>query len=342
MSREKVYQLLLARAGDYISGEEISRQVGISRAAVWKAVDSLRKAGYIIDARTGLGYALMERPDALSEREVRDALERIGCRVDNLHCLEEVDSTNSYLKRLALEGAPDGTVAVADYQSSGRGRTTRRFLSPRGKGVYLSILLRPALAPAKLLPVTALAAVAMCDAIENTCGLRPQIKWTNDLVIGNRKMTGILTEMALEGETGMVQSLVIGAGINVHQQPEDFSPEVAAMATSLAQVLGYPIARARLAAEMVAALQRLAADLGGSLERYLDAYRRDCLTLGREVQLLWDERRETVFAEDIDDQFGLVVRYPDGHRETVRSGEVSVRGLYGYVDPATADGDTGR
>ena len=332
MSKEKVYQLLLQRGGGYISGEEISQQVGISRAAVWKAVDGLRKAGYIIDARTGLGYALLDRPDALSEREVRGALDRIGCQVESLYCLEEVDSTNSFLKRIALEGAPDGTVAVADYQSGGRGRMARTFQSPKGKGVYLSILLRPTLTPAQLLPVTALTAVAMCDAVENTCGLRPQIKWTNDLVLDGRKMTGILTEMALEGETGTVQSLVIGAGINVHQQPEDFSPEVSAMATSLTQVLGYPVARARLAAEMVAALQRLAADLGGDLGRYLDAYRRDCLTLGKDVQLLWGDRRDTVFAEDIDDQFGLVVRYPDGHRETVRSGEVSVRGLYGYID----------
>ena len=332
MSKEKVYQLLLQRGGGYISGEEISQQVGISRAAVWKAVDGLRKAGYIIDARTGLGYALLDRPDALSEREVRGALDRIGCQVESLYCLEEVDSTNSFLKRIALEGAPDGTVAVADYQSGGRGRMVRTFQSPKGKGVYLSILLRPTLTPAQLLPVTALTAVAMCDAVKNTCGLRPQIKWTNDLVLDGRKMTGILTEMALEGETGTVQSLVIGAGINVHQQPEDFSPEVSAMATSLTQVLEYPVARARLAAEMVAALQRLAADLGGDLGRYLDAYRRDCLTLGKDVQLLWGDRRDTVFAEDIDDQFGLVVRYPDGHRETVRSGEVSVRGLYGYID----------
>lgn len=332
MSKEMVYQLLQKQAGTYISGEEISQQVGISRAAVWKAVDSLRKAGYTIDARTGLGYALLERPDALSEREVRGALERIGCQVSNLYCLDEVDSTNSFLKRIALEGAPDGTVVVADYQSSGRGRTTRSFQSPRGKGVYLSILLRPTLSPEQLLPVTALTAVAMCDAIESTCGLRPQIKWTNDLVLNGRKMTGILTEMALEGETGTVQSLVIGAGINVHQQPEDFSPDVASMATSLAQVLGYPVSRPLLAAEMIAALQRLAADLGGDLSQYLNVYRRDCLTLGKEVQLLWGDRRETVFAEDIDDQFGLVVRYPDGHRETVRSGEVSVRGLYGYID----------
>ena len=331
MSKDLVYRLLSERAGQYVSGEEISSHAGISRAAVWKAVDSLRKAGYTIDARSGLGYALIGSPDALSQREIGAQLQAIGVTPVRLDCLEEIDSTNSYLKRIALEGAPHGTVAVANYQYGGRGRTSRTFLSPRDKGVYLSVLLRPNLTPERLLPVTALTAVAICDAIENTCGLRPKIKWTNDLLLGNKKLVGILTEMALEGETGMVESLVIGAGINVHHTAEDFTPEVAKMATALSAEAGHPVSRPRLAAEMVAALYQLAENLGGDLSGYLDAYRRDCLTIGREVQLLWSEDREVVFAEDVDDQFGLIVRRADGSRTTIRSGEVSVRGLYGYV-----------
>ena len=171
----------------------------------------------------------------------------------------------------------------------------------------------------------------MCDAVEAVCQVRPRIKWTNDLLLGQKKIAGILTEVALEGETGAVQSLVIGVGVNVSQGPEDFSPDVAAMATSLCQALGRPVSRPQLAAEMIAALVRLMADLGGELTPYLRKYRRDCATLGQEVQLLWRERRERAFAEDLDDQFGLVVRYADGRREVIRSGEVSVRGLYGYV-----------
>ena len=332
MSKELVYRLLREKAGEYVSGEEISRQAGISRAAVWKAVDSLRKAGYTIHARTGLGYALIEAPDALSEREIGGRLRMMGIDIPRLICLEEIDSTNSYLKRLALEGAPHGTVAVANFQSGGRGRTTRTFLFPRDTGIYLSILLRPALLPEQLLPVTALTAVVMCDAIENTCGVRPEIKWTNDLVLGKKKITGILTELALEGETGLVQSLVIGVGVNVHHTAEDFTPEVAAMATSLSAELCRSVSRPQLAAEMTAALWRLADDLGGDLSPYLTAYRRDCLTLGQEVQLLQNGGREVVYAEDVDEQFGLIVRHRDGSRSTVRSGEVSVRGLYGYVE----------
>lgn len=332
MSKDKVYQLLRQSGGDHLSGEEISRRLGISRAAVWKAVDALRKAGYTIDARSGLGYALVEAPDALTEREVRRCMDEREISCARLHCFDEVDSTNSFLKREAMAGAPHGTVAVANCQTGGRGRMSRVFQSPRDRGVYLSILLRPNLSPAELMPVTALTAVAMCDAVEAACGLRPQIKWTNDLVMKGRKLAGILTEMALEGETGLVQYLVMGTGVNVLHTPEDFSPEVAAMATSLRQELGISVSRPVLAAEMIRAFNRLGEDLGGDYSRYLADYRRDCVTIGKQVQLLWQDRRETVEALDVDDQFGLVVRHEDGHTEVIRSGEVSVRGMYGYVE----------
>ena len=331
MRKVAVYELLQAHAGAPLSGEEISRQLGITRAAVWKAVSALRADGYTIEARTGLGYALVERPDALTEREIRRCLQAMGVEGVTLRCLEEVDSTNSYLKREALTGAGDATFAVAEYQSGGRGRQGRTFQSPRGKGIYLSGLFRPHLSPAQLLPVTALTAVAMCDAVEAVCQVRPRIKWTNDLLLGRKKIAGILTEMALEGETGAVESLVIGIGVNVSQAPQDFSPDVAEMATSLSHALGRPVSRPQFAAAMIVSLQRLMADLAGDLSRYLQKYRQDCATLGQEVQLLWQDRREAAFAEDIDDAFGLVVRYGDGRREVIRSGEVSVRGLYGYT-----------
>jgi len=332
MSKDRVCTLLQEHAGSFLSGEEISRSLGISRAAVWKAVDALRKAGYAIEAKTGLGYSLTASPDALSQREVAQELARLGISLPNLLCLDEVDSTNSLLKHLALDGAADRTVAIANSQSGGRGRMGRSFQSPRDKGIYLSMLLRPTLPPDQLMNVTALAAVAMCDAVERTCGMRPQIKWTNDLVLNGRKLCGILTEMALEGETGMVQSLVIGVGINVHHTAADFSPDVAQMASSLSVETGHFVSRPRLAAEMIAALLHLADSLGGKMEPWLAAYRRSCLTLHREVQLLWSEDKEIVYAEDIDEQFGLVVRHKDGRLTTVRSGEVSVRGLYGYVE----------
>ena len=160
MSKEKIFALLSAQAGDFVSGEDISAQLGISRAAVWKAVGALRRDGYTIEAQTGLGYRLADSPDVLSERELRRRLGETKIVGRTLDCFESVDSTNSYLKRIAAEGAPDGAVAVADEQTAGRGRRGRSFSSGPGRGVYLSALLRPQLAPEKILPLTALGAVA--------------------------------------------------------------------------------------------------------------------------------------------------------------------------------------
>ena len=331
MSREKVLTLLREQEG-YLSGEELSRELGLSRAAVWKAVEALRKDGYAIEARTGLGYRLTAAPDALTEREVRRFLGQSGILGRELHCLDTIDSTNSYAKRIAMTGAPEGTVVIANDQTAGRGRMGRQFQSPRDKGIYLSVLLRPEMEPQRLMPVTAMAGVAVCDAVEKVCGVRPGLKWPNDPVIGNRKLCGILTEMSLEGETGRVQYLVLGIGINVGQEAEDFSPDVAAIATSLSAYLGRPVSRPELAAALICELEKLYETLkAGDLGDYLNAYRRDCVNLGKTVQLLGEER-EVVTAVDIDGEFGLVVRTGEGGEKTVRSGEVSVRGMYGYVE----------
>ena len=333
MSKEKIFALLSAREGKFVSGEDISAQLGISRAAVWKGVNALRRDGYIIDAQTGQGYCLSSSPDALTERELRRYLgetQRVG---KTLYCFESVDSTNSFLKRAAAEGAPDGTVAVADEQMAGRGRRGRSFSSASGRGVYLSVLLRPKLPAERLLPLTALGAVAACDAVERACGVRPKIKWTNDLVLNNKKLSGTLTELSLEGESGALDYAVIGIGINCNNAADDFPPELREVATSIELETGRRVVRAKLSAALIEELDRLYEALcSGETARYLDAYRRDCLTLGREVQLLWQDSHERVTALDVDDQFGLIVRHADGTIETVRTGEVSVRGLYGYVE----------
>lgn len=334
MSRQKVLKLLKSRPADHISGEEIAQKLGLSRAAVWKAVDALRREGYTVEARTGLGYRLTGVADALSEAEIRGFLGETEIVGRELTCLDTVDSTNTYLKRRAMAGAAEGLVVTADCQTGGRGRMERVFQNPAGKMVALSVLLRPTVPLERLTSITAQVAVALCDAIEEVCGLRPQIKWTNDLVLNRKKLCGILTEMALEGETGQLQYLVTGMGINVHQTKADFSGEVAQMATSLDMELGIQVSRPRLAAAELRALDRLYGDIRrNDVGRYLEAYRRDCVTLGKPVQLISaDGTRETAQALDIDDDFGLRVRLADGSGRTVRTGEVSVRGMYGYVD----------
>ena len=333
VSKERVLEALRARTGAFLSGEELSRELGLSRTAVWKAVDALRRGGYEIEARTGLGYRFSAAPDALTEVEIRSCLgstDRVG---RTLVCLAEVDSTNTRAKQLAMEGAADGTVVIADCQTAGRGRMNRAFQSPRGKGVYLTALLRPDLPVERLLPVTAMTGVAVCDAVERLCGVRPGLKWPNDPVLNGKKLCGILTEMSMEAETGHLQYLVVGIGVNVRQTAEDFTPEVAALATSLSREVGHPVSRPALAAALIEELDRLYAALeAGDLARYLAAYRKSCVNLGRTVQLLSGGQRETAEAVDIDGDFGLVVRGADGRTRTVRSGEVSVRGLYGYVE----------
>ena len=260
------------------------------------------------------------------EEELRRLLPPTAVVGRNLIWLEEVDSTNTYAKALAQSGAEDGTVVIADGQTAGRGRRERSFQSPKGRGLYLTALLRPNLPPERLVVTTALAGVAVCQAVEETCGLRPGLKWPNDPVLYGKKLCGILTELTGNGE------LVLGIGVNVSQTAADFSPEVAALATSLEQELGRPVSRAALAAALIAALDRMYSALrSGALEPYLAAYRRDCVNLNKQVQLLGRDGRETVTAIEIDELFGLVVRDADGAVRTVRSGEVSVRGMYGYV-----------
>ncbi len=333
MSKETVLRLLSAHGGEFLSGEGISAQLGISRAAIWKAVSALRRDGYVIEAVTGKGYRLTQSPDLLTEQAVRAHLGALRTVGTTLRCFDSVDSTNNYLKREAVHGAPDGTVAIADEQTGGRGRRGRSFQSPSGKGIYLSVLMRPQISPNALLPLTGLGAVAVCNAVERVCAVRPQIKWTNDLVLGGRKLCGILTELSLEGESGALQYAVMGIGVNVLHERTDFDGDVAGIATSLALETGKNVSRAALAAAMIEELDALYAALcGGQTQPYLARYRRDCLTIGREVQLLWQDAREKVVALDVDDELGLIVRRADGTVETVRTGEVSVRGLYGYVE----------
>lgn len=335
MSRGQVLALLRARSGEYLSGEQVSAQLGLSRAAIWKDVDALRREGYEIEARTGLGYRLVAAPDALTEPEIRAAMEETRTVGRELHCLAEVDSTNTCAKKLALAGAPDGTAVIADCQTAGRGRLGRSFQSPRGKGIYLSVLLRPQLPPEKLLCVTALGAVAVCRAVERVLpGAGLEIKWTNDLVHRGRKLCGILTEMSLEGESGALQYLVMGIGLNVLQRPEDFSPEVAAMAGSLQSELGTAPSRPALAAAELGELDRLCQALqSGATAPYLAEYRRRCVTLGKEIRLVRsDGSGQRATALDVDDAFGLVIRREDGAIEVIRSGEASVRGMYGYAE----------
>ncbi len=328
MSREKVLSLL--RQGGYVSGEAMSQRLGISRAGVWKAIEGLRQEGYVIASAPNRGYRLEEAPDRLREGELSGPL--AGALVGSkLLCLDCIDSTNTECKRQAMSGAPEGLVVTAEEQTGGRGRRGRGFQSPRGKGIYLSALFRPALELSQVSDFTAWVAVAVCDGIEACCHIRPQIKWTNDIVFQGKKLVGILTELGMEGESGALDYMVAGIGINVNHGSKDFAPEIRDMAYSLAQILGRPVRRAELAAQVILALDRMYAGYPENKAEYLEKYRAGCVTTGRQVQLITPASRREAFAREIDDQFNLVVELPGGARETICAGEVSVRGMYGYV-----------
>ena len=249
---------------------------------------------------------------------------------DRFCFVEETGSTNDDLKALAKQGAPHGTVLMAGRQTSGHGRMGRSFHSPEGSGIYMSILLRPDCSPAELMHLTCATAVAMCDAVEEATGLRPGIKWTNDLVCGKRKLGGILTELGLTPK-GMVDYAIIGIGINCTQQPEEFAEDIRSIAGSLAMVTGQEIRTAAVAAAMMTALHAMSCTLLSGKFAMLRQYRKDCMTLGQDISILRGEEVRHGHALDLDDEGALIVRLADGSVETVNSGEVSVRGMYGYL-----------
>lgn len=249
---------------------------------------------------------------------------------DRFCFLPEVGSTNDQLKQLARQGAPHGTVLMAGRQTGGHGRMGRSFHSPQGAGVYLSMLLRPDCAPLELMHLTCAVAVAMCDAVEAAAQFRPGIKWTNDLVSGQRKLGGILTELRLTPH-GRVDYAIVGIGINCCQTPADFPRELQDVAGSLSMVAGKPISPAALAAAMLDSLATMDSRLLTDKPRFLAQYRRDCVTLGQEISVVRGDSLRHGKALDIDDDGALLVAYPDGTQEAVNSGEVSIRGMYGYV-----------
>ncbi len=249
---------------------------------------------------------------------------------DHFHFLPQTDSTNDQLRTLARAGAPEGTVLLADRQTAGHGRRGRAFHSPAGTGIYMSILLRPQCAPTDLMHLTCATAVAMCDAVENSAGFRPQIKWINDLVFEKRKLGGILTELGFTPQ-GALDYAIVGIGINCCQGSEDFPQDIRDMAASLSMVAQRPLDREKVAAAMLEALHQMSEDLLDRKARILDRYRRDCITLGQQVVLIRGEEKRYGKAVDLDDQGALIVEFSPGQREPVNSGEVSVRGMYGYV-----------
>ena len=328
MLRDDVLTLLRQQEGEPLSGEAMSRALGVSRAAVWKAMEALRQEGYLISSAPRKGYWLEESPDLLSAGELARPGRRVG---GEIICLDTVDSTNNEIKRRAVGEVPDGLTVVAGEQTGGRGRRGRSFVSPPGKGLYLSAALRPECPLSEVPALTAWSAVAVCDAIEAVCGVRPGIKWPNDVILNGRKLCGILTELELEAETAALRYVVVGIGVNVSQTEADFGPEVAPVAISLAQALGKAPRRAEVAQALLDSLDRLYTGFPQERAQWLERYRAGCLTVGQPIRVLFAAGEREGTALGVEEDFSLRVAWKDGGEEVISSGEVSVRGLLGYV-----------
>ena len=244
---------------------------------------------------------------------------------DRIHWFDTIDSTNTEAKKMARDGAPHGTILIADRQTGGRGRLGRSFSSPGGMGIYMSVILRPGCAAGELMHLTCAAGVAMCDAIDRLTGYRPGIKWINDLIANGKKLGGILTELSLVPGTDRVDFAIVGVGINCLQEKEDFPVELQDIAISLKNVLYEEIDRSELAAAMIMAFGVMDHLLLRCKDGVMACYREDCCTLGRDIYLLRNDKKIPCKALNVDADGGLLVEFADGTTETVTSGEVSTR-----------------
>ena len=319
----------LRQSDGYLSGEQLSEALGISRAAVWKNITALREAGYGVDSVTNRGYRLTAVPDLLTPEEVAYGLRAkvLGSRIVSL---AEVDSTNEEAKRRAQQGAPDGSVFIAERQTGGKGRLGRRWESPEGTGVWFSVLLRPGLVPSEISSITLLAGIAVCRAIRALTGCPAVIKWPNDVVIGSRKVCGILTEMT--AEVDRVEYVVLGIGINANM--ESFPEELAEKATSLRREAGKPFPRAAILRTVLGELEPLLNSAkSGGLSSILEEYKALCVSLNRRVGFFYGGKQQTGTAVDVSPSGELVVERDNGDRIAVNAGEVVVQGIYGQTLP---------
>ena len=313
--RSRILELLRKAGEEYMSGEEIAKKLGVSRTAVWKHIKELREAGYGIKSRSRSGYALEEPPDCLLPGEIKNGL-RTRCIAKDIVFFEEIDSTNQVAKQLAQKGAAAGTVVVAESQGKGRGRLERSYFSPAGKGIWFSVILRPHILPQEAPKCTLLAAVAVAMAMKRF-GLKSEIKWPNDILHEGKKLTGILTEMS--AEIDRINYIVIGTGINVNIEEEEFPEELRDKATSLSIMKGERLPR-------VAFFQAVLVLEEDGFAPIIARWREYAVTLGQEVHVIGAIGKDSFDgrAIDIDEEGALLVETEGGVRR-VLAGDVSIR-----------------
>lgn len=325
--KEEILRLLRSADG-YISGQELCNRFGVSRTAVWKAINQLKEAGYEIEAQQNKGYRLMAAPDLMTEAEIKSLMHTEWVAKEVLY-FDTIDSTNTKAQELAEKGYPSGTLVVADKQESGKGRRGRSWVSPSGTGIFMTLMIKPDINPNNASMLTLVAALAVAKAITSVTGEEALIKWPNDIVVNGKKVCGILTEM--NAQFDYINHIVVGIGINVHN--ESFPEEISQMASSLMiEAGGKRFHRAQIIAEAMS-----------YFEQYYDTFLKtqDLSALVREYDELLVNRNKSVRVLDPKEPFdgkamgitpkGELIVDTWESRKLVSSGEVSVRGIYGYV-----------
>jgi len=318
----QILAALYAQPGG-VSGAQLVAQLNLSRAVLWARIEELRRVGYDIAAGPHYGYRLVSSPDALY---ADDLLARLGPTQvvgRDIQVFAQTTSTNDVVEKLARDGVKEGAVVFAETQTKGRGRLGRTWLSPVRKGLWFSVLLRPALRPQEITRLTVMAATALRRAVQTVTGLAVAIKWPNDLLLDGRKIVGILTEMS--AEASRVRHVIIGLGVDVNLDAAELSGDLHQTATSLKIKTGAPLSRAALAVEILRELDADYARLrAGQFPQIADEWEAACITMGRNVTVHTGDRKFQGRAEALDDEGALLVRTEHGHLERILGGEVGL------------------
>lgn len=318
----EVLKALEENRGTFFSGEALANKLNISRAAVWKAIKQLKEEGYSIKAISNKGYSLSIETDVLSREGINIFLKEENKGLD-IEVYKELDSTNVYAKQLAVQGALHGTVVLAEEQTAGRGRRGRSFYSPGSTGIYMSIILRPNMEANEAILITTATSVAVAKAIEAVTRIKTGIKWVNDIYIDEKKVAGILTEAVTDFESGKIECVIVGIGINFSTPKNSYPDEIKEIATSLYENKPNDITRNQLVAEIIN--QVLASFKNLQSKEFIEDYKEKSIVIGRDIYILSNNSKTKAKAIDVDEQGGLIVLTEDGVVKTLNSGEISIR-----------------
>ncbi|MGG1573851.1 biotin--[acetyl-CoA-carboxylase] ligase [Fictibacillus sp. NRS-1165] len=323
--RQHLLQMLIQNEGAFVSGQQISDQLNCSRTAIWKHITELRKEGYVIDAVQRKGYRIVSSPDRVTEHEISARL-KSDVLGKSIVYEESVKSTQEIAQKLSYEQKPEGTLVVADEQTGGRGRLGRPWQSPKGTGIWMSLILRPDIPLQKTPQLTLLAAVSVTKAIYKVTGLHAEIKWPNDILIKGKKTVGILTE--LQAEADRVHAVIIGIGLNVNVTSEDFNEDVREIATSLKIESGKETKRAELIAaileEMELLYQEYLRNGFGLIKLLWEGYAH---SIGRRIRVRSASQQLEGVAKGITDEGILLLEDDDGKVHSIYSADIEIPGM---------------